>query len=223
MRDFPLFTTAYGVASLTLSQIPYTQKAYIRLQDTLDPELLLKECFDFCCAVGAEMILATGHPVCELFPKYTDVIRMQADKCALGETDAMLFPVTEETVNRWQDIYNQKVIHVPNGAWMDTKNMKDEMQGSACYFVHKNGSLVGIGSVSGQQIRWIASVAPGAGKDVVRALAYAITADTVFLEVASANSKAVALYQALGFVATACVSSWYRMNKKIETLSRKNT
>lgn len=209
MRDFPVFTTAYGAASLTLSQIPYTQKAYIRMHNTLDPEQLLKECSDFCRAAGAEMILATGHPVCELFPKYTDVIRMQADKATVGETDAMLFPVTADTVKQWQDIYNQKVVYVPNGMWMDGKKMEDEMHGSSCYFVHKKGILIGIGSVSGQQIRWIASVAPRAGKDVVRALTHAITEDVVHLEVASANSKAFTLYQGLGFVSTACISSWY--------------
>lgn len=214
MRDFPVFTTANGVASLTLSQIPYTQKAYIRLQDTQEPEKLLMECFDFCRAVGAEMVLATGHIVCEAFPKYTDVIRMQADKATVGETDAMLFPVTEETAKQWQDIYNQKVVYVPNGVWMDSKNMEAELLCSSCYFVHKNGELIGIGSVSGHQIRWLASVAPGAGKDVVRAIIHAITEDTVFLEVASANSKAVALYQSLGFVPAAYISSWYCIHKK---------
>ena len=43
MRDMPFFTTLSGVASLTLSQIPYTGKAYIRIQDSTEPEQFLRE------------------------------------------------------------------------------------------------------------------------------------------------------------------------------------
>lgn len=214
MRDFPVFTTAYGVASLTLSQIPYTKTAYIRLQDTLDPEALLEECLAFCRLAGAETVYATGHTICEKFPLYTYVYKMQADRISVGETEAMLFPVTAETASVWQRIYNQKVLRVPNGAWMDESAMKKQLTDGGCYFVHSNGELIGIGSVLDQQIRWVAAVVSGAGKDVVRALLHVVTEETVFLEVASANSKALSLYQALGFVSTECLSSWYCVYEK---------
>ena len=38
MRDFPVFTTEYGVASLILKEVPYRQEAYIILQATEAPE-----------------------------------------------------------------------------------------------------------------------------------------------------------------------------------------
>ena len=43
MRDFPVFTTEYGVASLIFKEIPYRQEAYIRIRDVQPgklPELL---------------------------------------------------------------------------------------------------------------------------------------------------------------------------------------
>ena len=33
MRDFPFFTTEYGVSSLVLKEIPYRSEAYIRILD----------------------------------------------------------------------------------------------------------------------------------------------------------------------------------------------
>ena len=70
MRDMPFFTTRLGVSSLTLSQIPYTKQAYIRIQDSREPEAFLQECLGFCKALGAEKVYATGHAVCEKYPEY---------------------------------------------------------------------------------------------------------------------------------------------------------
>ena len=33
MRDFPFFTTEYGVSSLSLKEVPYRQEAYIRIRE----------------------------------------------------------------------------------------------------------------------------------------------------------------------------------------------
>ena len=106
MRDIPFFTTQQGVASLTLSQIPYTHKAYIRIQDSAFPEMFLNECIGFCKAAGAEQVYVTGHEVCEQYPEYTKLLFMQADRSFIGETDAALFPVTSSTLERWVEIYN---------------------------------------------------------------------------------------------------------------------
>ena len=55
MRNIPVFTTEFGVGSLILREIPYRQEAYIRIQDTGQPEIFLKECVDFCKTAGAEL------------------------------------------------------------------------------------------------------------------------------------------------------------------------
>lgn len=211
MRDIPIFTTQLGAASLTLNQIPYTKKAYIRIQDSREGDAFLKECVSFCVAAGADYVYATGHRACEQYPEETKILKMQADLSCVGDTDAALFPVTEKTLETWRSIYNGKITKVPNGAFMTMQDAKEMLRTGDGYFIHKNGMLWGIGKASGDQIHWVASVQSGAGQDVVRALCHALTTDTVCLEVASENHKALTLYQNLGFTATAVISVWYRV------------
>ena len=92
---------------------------------------------------------------------------------------------------------------------MTEKTAKEKLAGGGCYFVHRNGKLLGIGLICENMIEWVASVQPGAGADVVCALNHAIGADTVSLTVASTNEKAVALYEKLGFVKVAEQKKWY--------------
>ena len=56
MKDFPVFTTENGVASLILKEIPYRGEAYIHLRDSQNPKTLLEECVSFCAACGADKI-----------------------------------------------------------------------------------------------------------------------------------------------------------------------
>lgn len=211
MRDMPLFTTENGVASLTLNQIPYTKSAWIRIQDSVLPAALLEECIVFCRAAGAEHIFATGDVCCEAYPEHTKILKMQADTQTIGETDAALFPVTEKTLDYWRTVYNGKIQNVPNGAWMTMEKAKEMLEQGSGYFVHRDGILLGTGMVQDSQIAWVASLATGAGADVVRALCHAVTTDKVTLEVASANLKAVKLYEELGFVPTELIAQWYRI------------
>ncbi len=211
MRDFPVFNTEFGVASLVLKEIPYQGTAYISVRDSLEPEKLLKECVDFCRVCGAEEVYATGHGWLERFPLYTAVWLMRCEREALPETDAALFPVQEKTLLNWREIYNQKIRQVPNGAWMTEKDCMTMLRDGSGYFVHRGGELLGIGKVSGCEIQWVASVKPGAGRDVVCALAGASCGDALELTVASENAKAVALYESLGFIRTKEISRWYEV------------
>ena len=211
MKNFPFFTTEFGVAALTLREIPYQGKAYIKLLDTQEPELLLKECVDFCCAVGAEEIFASGDPYLTAYPLHTALWHMRSDMLSIGNTDAALWPVQTNTVARFRDIYNDKAKKLPNSVWMDDVEEKAMLKEGDGYFVHRNGELLGIGRVKGEEIRFLAAVSPGAGEDVVRALSHAITGETAVVEVASANHKAVDLYDRLGFVKTAELSRWYKI------------
>ncbi len=113
MRDIPVFCSEFGAASLILKKIPYTKEAYIRIQDTRQPEQLLKECREFCIAAGAEKVYATGNDVLRAYPRHTTLLRMQCARDFLGETDAALFPVQENTAEQWRVIYNEKMLHVP--------------------------------------------------------------------------------------------------------------
>ena len=212
MRDFPVFTTENGVGSLIFREVPYRGEAYIRIQSTQNFPEFLKECVDFSRAVGAERIYAAGHPELEKYPFHTAVVAMAAPKEGIGETESCLFPVTEQTLSRWREIYNKRMAAVPNASWMTEAMAYEMLRDAEGYFVHENGQLLGIGRVSGSKISAVAACQKGAGETVVKALCHAITGETVTLEVASANEKAVRLYEKLGFVPQREISRWYRVD-----------
>lgn len=211
MRDFPVFTTEYGVASLVLKEIPYQGVAFVIIRDSLEPEKLIGECADFCRVCGAEEIYATGHEVLEKYPFFTAMWEMRAMVSALPETDAALWPVQENTLAAWREIYNRKVRQVPNGAWMTDTEGKRMIEKGDGYFIHRGEKLLGIGRAGGGTIDWVASVQPGAGAEVVAALGHLLSEDSVVLTAASTNEKAVRLYERLGFVRTREISRWYRI------------
>lgn len=209
MKDIPMFTTEFGIASLILKEIPYRQSAYIRLQATQAPKKLLDECVGFCRACGAEIFYATGHSFLEKYPLHTAVMLIRRSTQGLPETGAALFPVLPESLESWRSIYNEKMACVPNASYMTEKEGKAMLEAGDGYFVHRNGQLLGIGKASGGKIDAVISLVPGAGQDVVLALATLLTEDTVCMEVATANEKAVRLYEKLGFSAVQELSRWY--------------
>ena len=214
MKDIPMFQSEYGIASLVLKEIPYLQKAYVKIQASQDPEKLVQECLSFCRMCGAEQVYFSGHAYLERYPLYTEMWYMQICKESLEDTEAALWPVLPENLKYWQEIYNEKVKKVPNGAWMTDQDAKKMLEQGDGYFIHKNGKLLGIGRASADIIDWVASVEPGAGRQIVSALTHAVTQDSVRLLVASANEKAMKLYQTLGFVPTGRLSCWYHVTSE---------
>lgn len=211
MKDIPVFATEYGIASLVLKEIPYQSAAYVTVRDSLEPERLLEECIGFCRACGADRIYATGHSELESRPLYTAMWQMQCSLGALPDTDAALWPVQENTLKQWQQIYNDKVRNLPNGAWMTDADARKMIEKGDGYFIHREETLLGIGRASGDTIDWVASLQPGAGRDVLLALSHAITEETVLLTVASVNIKAVKLYENLGFLKNKELSRWFQI------------
>lgn len=211
MRDFPVFTTENGVGSLVLREIPYRGVAYITIHDSSDPKAFVHECVEFCRAVGAERVYASGHEVLEAYPLYTSVIRMSGNRNALAQTDACLFPVTEQTLSRWREIYNDKMKNVDNASYMSESAAQQMLKRGDGYFIHTNGDLLGIGIAGNDRIDCIASVKPGCGKVLVSTLAHGLLSEHIVLEVASTNSKAIRLYESLGFIKSAEISRWFKI------------
>lgn len=213
MRDIPIFTTEHGAAGLVLREIPYTGVAYITLHDSLQPDMLIQECVDFCRAAGAEKIYATGHTFLEQFPLRTELWRLQQNRANLPITDAEAHPVTAQTLEFWRTLYNEKMRPVPNSAFMTKADSEKHLQQGTGYYVYREDVLLGIGIASGEIVETVISTKPGAGADVLLALCSALACEQVFLEVASANLPAVRLYEKLGFQKIAKLSSWYTVKE----------
>lgn len=212
MKDFPMFTTEYGLASLVLKEIPYRGAAFITIQDVQEGQFQehLKECVSFCRMVGAERIYAKGHEALTEYPLHCIVYKM---RMALNrrEPEACLWPVTEETVARWRDIYNKGMRPFDNHATMTSRDEKTILQSSGAYFVHRDGELLGIGWMEGNELLALVSGKPGMGETVARTLFTTVDADCITLEVVSGNDRAIRLYERMGFVKTGEVSRWYRV------------
>lgn len=210
MKDFPAFSTAHGAASLILKEIPYRGEAYIRVQSSQEPELLVRECADFCAVCGAEKIYASGHKCLEAFPLYTIMYQMSGEIPLREEEIPSMFPVTAQTVSLWRAHYNERMRGVDNAATLEQRDEAEILRGGA-YFIHRDGTLLGIGWLDGSELRAIASLQRGAGEAVCRAMQSLIPCQRITLEVASTNSRAISLYERLGFLKTVELSRWYRV------------
>lgn len=211
MKDLSVFTTENGAASLTLREIPSRRRAYILIRSSEAPEQLLEECASFCKACGAEAIYAAGHPILERYPLHTAILRMSGSRDDLPESDAALFPVQAHTAETWRRIYNEKMASVDNAAYLTAEDAKKAARAGEAYFVHRDGVLLGIGSICGEQLKAIASVLPGQGETVLCALNHAMGGERITLEVASTNKRAIRLYERLGMIATGEAARWYKI------------
>lgn len=213
MRDFPIFSTEYGVSSLVLKQIPYKREAYIRIRDVQPGGLAahLRECADFCHAAGAEKVFASGHGDLARFPFHTAVLEMQGTARVEEGKLANLVPVTRTTAAKWRAIYQEKMASVDNAQALEARDEQRIAESGGTYFVRSSGELLGIGWLEDCKLLAIASAKKGAGEAVMYTLMSLAEGSQITLEVASTNTRAIRLYERLGFVRTAELSRWYRV------------
>ena len=213
MRDFPIFTTEYGVSSLVLKEIPYKKEGYIHIRD-VQAEFFgehLAECVSFCRMCGAERIFAAGHGKLESFPLHTYILEMRGTAWSDRKELASLFPVTEKTVARWRTIYNDTVGKVDNSATLESRDEKNILESGGAYFVHEEGKLLGIGWLEDTKLLAVAAVERGNGRRVMHTLMSVVEGKSMNLEVVSTNERAIRLYEKLGFLKTAELRRWYRV------------
>ena len=206
-----MFDTEYGIASLILKEIPYKGIAYIILREAWEPEKLLKECVSFCRMAGADIICAAGHESLEAYPHDTTVYEMRGEAVVEKPDLKSLFPVTDATVTRWREIYNEKMRPVDNSATLTAFDEKRILESGGAYFVHENGELLGIGWLEDTQLLAVAAVKPGTGRTVMNTLMSLVEGAEMVLEVASTNERAIHLYEKLGFITTKEISRWYKV------------
>ena len=206
MKDFPVFTTEYGVASLKLGQIPGRGEAYIHVQDCTeeDRENLIAECASFCRMAGAERVFVTpaqGEPTVR-------ILEMRGVPGLSEEHIANIFPVTKETVGRWREIANDRLRKVDLAGLLFKKDEERILSSGGAYFIHSQGTLLGIGWLEGETLKLLASVVPGAGMTVAQTLLSVAPGQSVRLEVASTNGRAIRLYEKLGLLPVRELESW---------------
>ena len=211
MKDFPMFTTEYGVASLFLKEIPYKETAYIVIQSSQQPEELLAECVSFCRICGAEKIYASGHEYLEQYPLHTIIYEMQGEAWVDDSKVEHLWPVTKETAGQWRKICNERMHAIDNSATQEAKDEKEILESGDAYFVHHSGELLGIGWIRDGELLELASVVPGAGERVMHTLMSLMPGQVLKLQVVSTNLRAISLYERLGFIKTAEKSRWFQV------------
>lgn len=211
MKDFPVFTTENGVASITLKEIPYRGEAYIQLQDSLNPEALLKECADFCTACGAERVYAAGAGLEDSYPLHVVIYEMRGTPGFDPDGVKHLWPVTAENAGEWRRIYNSRMQGVDHARTLESRDEAALAESRGTYFIHEDGTLLGIGWLEDTELKAIAGCRPGAGQAVLNTLISLNPAETLTLEVASTNEKAIALYEKSGFLKTGERVRWYRV------------
>jgi len=211
MKDFPMFTTEFGIASLVLKEIPYRGEAYIIIQDTQQPEQLLQECVSFCRMCGAEKIYARGHKITENYPLHCIVYEMRGFARVDESRVEHLWPVTEENIAQWREMVNEKMRPVDNSGTLVKKEEQEILNKGGAYFVHREEKLLGVGWLTGNELLLLAACERGAGERVCHTLFSLIPDREVKLDVVSTNERAIRLYEKLGFVRTAELRRWYRI------------
>ena len=211
MKDFPFFATEFGVAGLELREIPYRGEAYIRIREVVPEKLgqLVEECASFCRMAGAERVYAQGHPGLSEWPLHTAVLEMRGTAWVDERKLACLFPVTEETVSQWRQLCNEAMGSVDNAATLEARDEEHILREPGAYFVHDNGRLLGIGWLKDGELLAMAAVEKGAGERVMHTVMSLIEGEPVRLDVASTNTRAIRLYERLGFVTVGEKSRWY--------------
>ena len=206
-----MFTTEYGVASLILREVPYRQEAYIVIQASEDPEKLLDECISFCRMVGAEKIYARGHEFVERYPLHCSILEMRGHIPVDEHRVRHLWPVTPENIGSWRSLLNEKLRDVDNAGTLERAGEKEILELGGAYFVHDSGELLGAGWIHDGELKLIAAAKPGSGETVLHTLLSAVSVESVQLQVASTNHRAIRFYERVGLVKTAELRRWHKV------------
>ena len=206
MKNFPVFTTKFGAASLTLRQIPYRGEAYIHLQTYAeeDREKLIGECASFCRAAGAQKVFVTPAKGEGAF----QILLLRGVPILNEEDVENIFPVTEQTVGEFRKIANERLKDVDMAAMLEKKDEEVILSSGGAYFIHRAGKLLGIGWLQEDKLKLIASVVPGEGYAVAQTLLSVQPGQSISLEVASTNHRALRLYERLGFLPVQALETW---------------
>lgn len=200
MRNIPAFACEFGVASLILQEIPSQRAAYCTVQWAQQGKLpaLLAQCGAFCRAAGAETVYADRPPVPGQAPAIV-LRRMTGQKSEIPASQDDLVRLDAENWPQFLALYRQAMAQVSGAASLRPADLPRLLQSGGCYLVQRQGRLLGIGQVSGNQLLSIAAAERGMGLAVAASLLSQCPGPELTLTVAEGNGRAIALYRKLGF------------------------
>lgn len=204
MKDIPLFTGTYGLASLVLKEVSVTGRAYAVIRAVWNGQLdaFLQECKSFCRAVGAEEIYASYGKEDLPAMHVHDVLAMEMEKSALGSGNPVeLEPLTPENGQTFLEIYNTCFRDAVGASVYGNEDLARLYDTDCGFLAKKDGVYAGIAEISQTGLESIAVLPPyrGLGYDLALAVLPMVPRKTIRLKVASTNEKAISLYKRLGF------------------------
>lgn len=216
MKNIPLFTSAYGIATLILREIPWNGCAYVLIRSVWNGQAaaLLEECRGFCRAVGAEQIFA-AYDTEELPAEHAyDMILMTRPKAGLPEGNQLeLEPLTRENSEAYLEIYNRRFVNVPSAASYDRTSLEPLYGEDLAWLAKVNGCYAGVAEISQEGLEGIAVLPEyrGCGYDLALAVLQMVPSTMLQLKVASTNLRAITLYERLGFEKKEIQKRWWRL------------
>lgn len=216
MKDIPMFTGQYGLASLILKEIAVSGRAYVLVRSVWNGQThaFLQECRDFCRAVGAQTVYASYEnedlPAVHAY----DMLTMETEKAKLPQGKPVkLEPLTPENGEVYLDIYNacfREVIGAASYGKQDLQRLYDK----DCAFLAKvDGSYAAVAEISEEGMESIAVLPQyrGSGYDLSLTVLPMVPRKTIRLKVASTNERAISLYRRLGFAQTGVAGRWWKL------------
>jgi len=215
MKDIPIFTGAHGVATLILSQIPWSGCGYVMVRSVWDDEKsFLEECLSFCRACGAERVYASWEMAELPAPHGYDMVQMEMKKSDLPQGEILtLEDLTEENSEVFIDIYNTCFLPIPNAASYGKKDIGRLLGEETAYLVKQDGKYAAIAEISKEGLEAVAVLPQyrGLGYDLCRTVLHKVPSMTLKLKTVSTNERALALYRRLGFGNEQIVSRWWKL------------
>lgn len=216
MKDIPMFTGQYGLASLILKEVAVSGRAYVLVRSVWNGQTaaFLQECRGFCMAAGARAVYASWEQE-ELPADHAyDMLTMEVEKSSLPQGKPVeLEPLTPENGEVYLEIYNacfREVVGAASYGKQDLQRLYDK----DCAFLAKvDGAYAAVAEISEEGLEGIAVLPPykGLGYDLSLAVLPMVPRKTVRLKVADTNTRALRLYNRLGFVQTGVAGRWWKL------------
>lgn len=213
MKDIPIFTGEHGIATLILREIPHQQRAYVMLRTVWHLQPFLEECRAFCRMAGAESVYVTGEDCLDMLPFVHEMQRWtcRRDKLPPLTEPVQLQPLTDGNREEFRRLYNDLFAQVPNAATCTAQEAARIQREEQAALAIVDGQTAGLVQWTDNRLEAIAVLPEhhGLGYRLALTVLHRMEAETVELQVSSANERALRLYQRLGFAKAGALSRWY--------------